>query len=72
MTVKHRPVDDEFEMYNVTDDPMELENLYSKTSPLPEQSVLAALLAEHCAQTRLTPCSGDVPGQPDCGQGNCS
>jgi choline-sulfatase len=71
VTVKHVPVADEFEMYNVTDDPMELENLWSKTSPLPEQAVLAALLVAQCAEKRLTPCSGDVPGQPDCGQGSC-
>jgi len=27
---------------------------------------------QQCAQKRLTPCSGDVPGQPTCGQVPCS
>jgi choline-sulfatase len=70
--VKATPKPDEFEMYNVTDDPMELTNLYSVTAPLPQQAVLAQLLAEQCAQKRLTPCSGDVLGQPMCGQAACS
>ena len=71
MTVKHTPPRDEFEMYNVSDDPMELNNLYSATNPLPEQATLAQLLQQQCAQKRLTPCSGDVPGQPMCGQPAC-
>ena len=58
-------------MYNVTDDPMELNNLYSATNPLPEQAVLAQLLEQQCAQKRLTPSSGDVPGQPTCAQPAC-
>jgi choline-sulfatase len=72
ITVKLSPKPEEFEMYNLTDDPMELTNLYSATVPLPEQAVLAQLLEEQCAQKRLTPCSGDVPSQPDCGQAACS
>lgn len=71
ITVKHTPKDEEFEMYNVTDDPMELTNLYSAISPLPEQNLLAELLQQQCAQKRLIPCSGDVPGQPTCGQPEC-
>jgi len=69
---KGTPVPDEFEMYNLTDDPRELENLYNATTPLPEQLVLAQILQEQCAQKRLTPCSGDVPGHPICGQAACS
>jgi len=61
--VKATPVPDEFEMYDLDEDPMELTNLYSITDPLPQQAVLAQLLEEQCAQKRLTPCSGDVPGQ---------
>jgi choline-sulfatase len=72
VTVKHTPRPDEFEMYNVSDDPMELDNLYSATNPLPEQATLAQLLEQQCAQKRLTPCSGDVPGEPTCGQPACS
>lgn len=71
-TVKYIPKPDEFEMYNVTDDPMELNNLYSATYPLPEQVVLAELLQQQCAEKRLIPCSGDVPGQPMCDQSACS
>ena len=72
VTVKVMPVPDEFEMYNLTDDPLELNNLYNATDPLPEQGVLEQLLQQQCAQKRLTPCSGDVPGQPICGQAACS
>jgi choline-sulfatase len=70
-TVKHTPKDDEFEMYNVSDDPMELDNLYNKPAYAAEQNTLAGLLQQQCAQKRLTPCSGDVPGQPMCGQPQC-
>ncbi len=72
VTVKHTPRPDEFEMYNVSDDPMELNNLYSATNPLPEQGILAQLLKQQCAQKRLTPCSGEVPGQPARGQPTCN
>jgi choline-sulfatase len=71
-TVKHTPRPDEFEMYNVSDDPMELHNLYNDWTHTAQQDTLAALLQEQCAQKRLTPCSGEVPGQPACGQPPCS
>jgi choline-sulfatase len=71
--VKGTPEPDEFEMYNLDNDPMELTNLYSLTDPLPQQAVLAQLLAEQRTQKRLTPCSGLVLGQetnqwPECAQ----
>lgn len=72
MTVKHRPASDEFEMYNVTDDPMELRNLYDDGRNSGVQAALAALLQEQCARKRLVPCSGEVPGQPECGQQRCA
>jgi choline-sulfatase len=72
ITVKATPAPEEFELYNVTDDPIEVLNLYSATNPLPQQALLAQLLEEQCKQKRLTPCSGDVPGQPDCGQAACN
>jgi hypothetical protein len=53
-------------MYNVSDDPMELNNLYNAQSPSPEQITLAQLLEQQCAQKRLRPISGQVPGQPTC------
>ena len=54
-TVKHTPKSDEFEMYNVTDDPMELHNLHDDGTHSTEQSALAALLQQQRAQKRLTP-----------------
>ena len=64
---KNRPEHDDFEMYDLDDDPMELLNLYvaPPATALPQQAVLAQLLAEQRTQKRLTPCSGVVPGQ-DC------
>lgn len=64
VTVKTQPLPDEFEMYNVTDDPAEQDNLYGMGYP--EQVLLEALLAEQCEKKRLTPVSGTVPGQPSC------
>jgi choline-sulfatase len=66
LTVKHTPVADEFEMYNVSDDPMELSNLYGNPAYTAQQSTLAALLAQQCNEKRLQPSSGTVPGQPSC------
>jgi choline-sulfatase len=63
VTVKVTPAAEEFEMYNVTDDPMELKNLYNAADPQPEQVVLAQLLQEQREKKRLTPISGDVAGQ---------
>lgn len=72
MTVKRTPASDEYEMYNVTDDPMELRNLYDEGRYGAVRAALAALLQEQCARKRLVPCSGDVPGQPECGRQRCS
>ncbi len=72
VTIKVTPVPDQFELYNLTDDPMELKNLYNATNPLPEQLVMAQFLQEACAQKRLTSCNHTVPGQPICGQVGCN
>lgn len=72
MTGKSTPKSDEFEMYNVSDDPMELHNLYNDGIHTSQQNTLAQLLQQQCAEKRLIPCSGDVPGQPMCGQPACS
>jgi len=66
LTVKHTPLADQFEMYNVSDDPMELTNLYGNPAYAGQQNTLAALLAQQCSQKRLQPSSGTVPGQPSC------
>jgi choline-sulfatase len=66
LTVKHTPLADQFEMYNVSDDPMELSNLYGDPAYTAQQSMLAVLLDQQCQQKRLQPSSGTVPGQPGC------
>jgi choline-sulfatase len=66
LTVKDVPLADQFEMYNVSDDPMELSNLYGNPTYTAQQSTLAALLQQQCGQKRLQPTSGTVPGQPSC------
>jgi choline-sulfatase len=64
-TVKKSPVEpEEFEMYNVTADPMELANLYGLAQFAQQQQTLAQLLSQQRAQKRLRPVSGNVPGQP--------
>jgi choline-sulfatase len=65
-TEKHLPLPEEHEMYNVTLDPMELDNLAGRPEFSDTESTLAALLEEQCARKRLHPTSGEVPGQPTC------
>jgi choline-sulfatase len=72
ITIKHRPASDEYEMYDVTGDPMELHNLYDDGQYAAVQNVLAAILQQQCARKRLVPCSGEVPGEPECGQQRCT
>ena len=72
VTVKQEPLPDEFEMYNVTEDPIEIMNLYNDGIHTSQQNTMAQLLQQQCAEKRLTPCSGDVPGQLTCGQAGCS
>jgi choline-sulfatase len=71
VTVKSTPKCDEFEMYNVTDDPVELINLYGKADYSSQQTLLAGLLEQQRAQKRRFPYSGSVPGQPIEGQPVC-
>jgi choline-sulfatase len=66
LTVKHTLLADEFERYNVSDDPMELTNLYGNPNYTEQQNTLAALLQQQCSEKRLPPSSGTVPGQPSC------
>ena len=60
---KGTPVPDEFEMYDLDDDPMELINRYGVEEYSSQQQQLEQLLQEQRAQKRLSPISGDVPGQ---------
>ena len=63
-SVKTDPVADQFEMYCVTDDPLELSNLIGNADYAEEQEMLSKLLVEQSAAKRLRPVSGNVPGQP--------
>lgn len=69
-TIKTKPVSDEFEMYNLTKDPLEIKNLAHSDFQTPEtkvvEVVLSNMLEEQCRQKRLYPTSGDVPGKPNC------
>jgi choline-sulfatase len=64
VSVKHTPVPDEFEMYNVSQDPMELNNLYNDQIHSANQVILAQLLEQQRCAKRTTPSSGAIPGQP--------
>ncbi|MGB3100652.1 MAG: sulfatase-like hydrolase/transferase [Psychrobacillus psychrotolerans] len=69
-TTKQTPVDDEYELYNVTRDPTEECNLAFHLNETPEskliQKVLITILQEQSKQKRLSPTSGTVPGMPPC------
>ncbi|HYP50505.1 MAG TPA: hypothetical protein VEQ34_06150 [Pyrinomonadaceae bacterium] len=53
-------------MYNLTSDPMELDNLAGSPAHAATETNLKNLLAAQCSQKRLTPSSGAVAGQPSC------
>ncbi|MET0959300.1 MAG: arylsulfatase, partial [Psychrobacillus psychrotolerans] len=69
-TTKQSPVDDQYELYNVTRDPMEECNLAFHLNETPESKVilkiLVSILQDQCKQKRLSPTSGAVPGIPSC------
>lgn len=60
--VKVDPVAEEYEMYNVSVDPMELNNLSGVTEYAAMESYLADLLRQQRQLKRLKPVSGKVPG----------
>lgn len=64
--VKTQPAADQFEMYNLADDPMELANLAGNAAFAAQEKQLKTLLTEQCAAKRLTPASGTVPGAVAC------
>jgi len=64
--VKTVPAESEYEMYNVSADPMELENLAGKAEWRERESALRVALTEQCARKRLAPQSGIVPGEIGC------
>lgn len=63
---KYQPKPEEFEMYNLSSDPLELDNLAGKPAHAGAEAALKNLLAAQCSQKRLTPQSGTVTGQPGC------
>jgi choline-sulfatase len=65
-TVKTAPLPDEFEMYNLSQDPMELHNLAGDPAHAQTEMTLRGLLSEQCTQKRLRPQSVNIPGQPSC------
>ncbi len=62
------PVPDQYEMYNLTRDPLEVENLIHHPAPALKRIrvILNRLLREQCQQKRLYPTSGEVPNKPSC------
>ncbi|NJM33397.1 MAG: sulfatase-like hydrolase/transferase [Rhodomicrobium sp.] len=60
--IKVEPAAPEFEMYNVSADPMELDNLAGKPEWKERETQLSALLDDQRLKKRLTPQSGSVPG----------
>jgi hypothetical protein len=67
---KTQPVPDQFELYNLTDDPYEMTNLAfpANQTPASEQArgILAQILENQRAQKRLSPTSGVPQGIPAC------
>lgn len=61
--VKTTPKPDEFEMYNVSADPLELDNLAGNAQWKEREEQLRQLLVEQRGKKRLTPQSGPVPGE---------
>ncbi len=65
-TVKRQPVPDQFEMYNVTADPMELNNLAGNPRYRKQQKALGDLLvAESCAKRLQPNYSSGIPGSTE-------
>ncbi|KMY48706.1 sulfatase-like hydrolase/transferase [Peribacillus loiseleuriae] len=69
-STKTQPVPDQFELYNLTKDPLEEINLAHPLHETPEsktiQQILIRSLKEQCLQKRRFPTSGNVPGMPSC------
>jgi choline-sulfatase len=63
IAVKGAPAAEEYELYDLTNDLLELTNEYNNPVYLVQQEEMARLLAEQRTKKRLTPMSGVVPGQ---------
>lgn len=66
------PVPSQYELYNLTSDPLEEINYADPSNATPETTIIQELLIDaleqQCNQKRLEPSSGEVPGMPTC---NC-
>ncbi len=71
-TTKTEPVPSQYELYNLTTDPLEEINYADPTNATAETTIIQELLIgtldQQCNQKRLKPSSGEVPGMPSC---NC-
>jgi arylsulfatase A-like enzyme len=69
-TTKKRPRPEEYELYNLTDDPYETTNLAFPQNQTAQSKkmiiIMAQLLVQQCQQKRLYPLNGEVPGAPSC------
>ncbi len=63
VTVKATPVAEEHELYDLTNDPMELINQYDVPAYAAQQAAMEQMLADQRAKKRLSPLGGVVPGQ---------
>jgi choline-sulfatase len=63
ITVKGTPVADEYELYDLTNDPRELINRYGDPTYAGQQAAMVRILAEQREEKRLIPLGGNVPGQ---------
>jgi choline-sulfatase len=63
VAVKGTPVAEEFELYDLINDPMELDNKHNNPHYSSQQHHMEKLLAKQRKLKRLSPISGDVPGQ---------
>ncbi|MGR3762878.1 sulfatase-like hydrolase/transferase [Rossellomorea sp. NS-SX7] len=67
---KKIPVQEQYELYNLTADPLEEKNLafpeFETLQSMAVQNLLISALEEQCRQKRIYPSSGEVPGKPSC------
>lgn len=59
--VKSTPAADEYELYDITHDAMELANRYDDSACATQQAAMVKILAEQRAKKRLSPQGGDAP-----------
>lgn len=64
-SVKTTPAPDEFDMYNLTSAPLELDNMAGNTRWSSQEAHLRQPLVEQANRKRLTPQSGVIPGETD-------